>query len=100
MITCGDVAFADVHHVVERDHVAGVGAHVEVANVARLAAEGLVSLHVDAIGAIVEVEVVDVGRTHVHLQCVGDLLDGHLQAARLCAVDVHHELRVVGGEWH
>ena len=91
-------AFVDAHHVVERDHGAGVGANIEVANVARLAAEWLRRLHVNAIGTIVEIEIVDVGRAHVNLQRVGDLLHGHLQAERLGAVDVDHELRIVGGE--
>ncbi len=75
-----------------------VGAHIELADVARLAAEVLVGLHVHAISAVVEVEIVDIGRTHVDLQRVGDLLDRHLQAARLGAIDLHHELRIVGGE--
>ena len=88
----------DAHHVVERDHLLVVGAHVELANVARLAAEALVGLHVHAIGAIVEIEIVHVRRAQVDLQRVGDLLDGHLQAARLGAIDVHDELRIVGGE--
>ncbi len=99
MITCGDVDSRDADDVVQRNHlVVAVGAHVELADVARAAAETLVSLHVNAIGAAVEVEVVDVGRTHVDLQRVGDLLDRHLQAARLRAIDLYHELRIVGGE--
>ena len=58
----------DGDHVVERHHGRRVGAHVELANVARLAAELLVGLHVNAVGAVVEVEVVHVGRAHVDLQ--------------------------------
>ena len=73
-------------------------ADIELPDVARLAAERLVGLNVDAIGAIVEIEIVDVRRAHVDLQGVADLLDGYLQAARLGPIDVHHELRIVGGE--
>ena len=88
----------NAHHVVQRDHLVRIGAHIELLDVAGLAAEALVGLHVNAIGAIVEIEVVDVRRAHVHLQRVADLLDGHLQAAGLGAIDVHHELRIVGRE--
>src|SRR5208337_959877 len=91
-------AFADAHDVIERDHGAGVGANVQIADVARLAAERLCCLDVNAIGAVVEVKIVDVGRAQVNLQRVGNLLHGHLQAERLAAVDVDHELRIVGRE--
>ena len=61
-------------------------------------AELLVGLHVHAIGAIVEIEIVDVGRAHVNLQRVVICWSGTLQAARFLAVDLDHELRIVGGE--
>ena len=47
-----------------------VGAHVELPQIAGLGAELLVRLHVDPVGAVVEVEVVHVGRAHVDLQGV------------------------------
>ena len=43
------------------------GARVELPQVVGLGAELLVGLHVDAIGAVVEVEVVDVLRAEEHL---------------------------------
>ena len=75
-----------------------VGAGVELAQVLGVRAVLLVGLHVDAVGAVVEVEVVHVGRAQEDLQRVGDLAQRQVEAARLVAVDVDHELRVVGAE--
>ncbi len=75
-----------------------LGAHVELRDVLRLRAELAVGLHVHAVAAVVEVEVVHVGRAHEDLQGVGDLAERHLQPLRLLAVDRHQELGIVGGE--
>ncbi len=88
----------DGHEVVERDHLAGIRAQIILADIFWLRAEGSVRLHVHAIRAIVKVEVVHVHRTHVHLQRVSDLAEGHSQALCLFTVDAHKVLRVVGGE--
>ena len=84
--------------VVERNHLAGVGADVVLADVLRVAAELLVGLHVDAIGAVVEVEVVDVARAHEGAEGRSDLAEGDAHGLGLLAVDGDEKLRVVGGE--
>ena len=84
--------------VVERDHLAGVGADVVLAEVVRVAAELLVGLHVDAVGTVVEVEVVDVAGAHEGAQGGGDLAEGDAHGLGLLAVDGDQELRIVGGE--
>ncbi len=61
--------------VVERDHLAGVGTDVELAEILRAATELLVGLNVDAIGAVVEVEVVDVAGAHEGAEGCGDLCE-------------------------
>ena len=55
-------------------------------------------MDVHAVGTVVEVEVVNVHRTHVDLQRVGDLAERHLQALGFFAVDVNDVLRIVSGE--
>ena len=82
----------------ERHHLPVGGARVQLAQVRRAGAEALVGLHVDAVGAVVEVEIVDVRRAEEHLQRVGDLAQRQAQAARLVAIDFDDELRVVGAE--
>ena len=89
---------ARAHHAVEGHHGAVRGAGVELAQVLGVGAVLLVGLHVHAVGAVVEVEVVHVGRAQEHLERVRDLAQRQVQAARLVAVDVDHELRVVGAE--
>ncbi len=67
-MTCGpDVSFRR-YEVVQRHQAVGVGAHVVLAQIARVHAERLIGLHINAIRAIVEVEVVHVLRAHVHAQ--------------------------------
>ena len=61
--------------VVERDHLVGVGADVVLAQIVRVAAELLVGLDVDAIGTVVEVEVVDVAGAHEGAEGRGDLAE-------------------------
>src|SRR5206468_7790354 len=48
-------------------------------------------------GAVVEIEIVDVGRTHVHAERLGDLAEWDVQTQGLFAVDGDHKLRVRGG---
>ena len=84
--------------VVERNHLAGVGAHVVVVQIAGRHAEGLVGLHEDAIGAVVVVEVVDVLRAHEDAERGGDLRERNVHRLGLLAVDGDQHLRVVGRE--
>ena len=72
---------------------------VELAQVARVGAVLLVGLHVDAVGAVVEVEVVHVGRARGTPDSASvTSRSGSVEAARAVAVDLDHELRVVGAE--
>ena len=84
--------------VIERDHLPIVRTHIELPEVAGLGAELPVGLHKYAIGAVVEVEIIHVLRSHINLQRGGDLAEGHSQALGFFAVDLHHKLRVSGGE--
>src|SRR6185312_1781091 len=70
----------------ERDHSSAVGAHVILADIGgRIAVLGR-GLDVDAVDAVVEIEVVDVDRAHVALQRIGDLAERHAQAFGLVAI--------------
>src|SRR5271156_5834685 len=60
-------------------------------------AELFVSLDVDAIGTIIEIKIVDIGRTHVDAEGVGDLAERDVQALGLFAVDGDDVLRIVRG---
>ena len=62
-----------------------------------MGAELLVGLHVDAIGAVIEIEIVDVRRTHVNAERVGDLAERNVQALGLFAIDGDDKLRIVRG---
>ena len=84
--------------VAERHHPPGAGADLILRDVRRVRAELLIRLHVDAIRTAVEVEVVDVGRSHQNLHRVGDVAERHAEALRLLAIDVDHQLRIVRGE--
>ena len=84
--------------IAERHQSVGVRAHVVLPQVARVHAERLIGLHVNAIGTIVEVEVVDVLRTHVDAQRLRHLADGHSDGLGLFAIDLHQLLRIVGGK--
>ena len=86
------------HQIVERNHFAGVGTQVIFADVLGLRSELAVRLDVDAVGAVVEVEVVYVNRAHVDLKRVGNLAEGHQQALGFFAVDLNDVLRIVSGE--
>src|SRR6185437_15752482 len=61
-------------------------------------AEGTICLHVDAICAVVVVEVVDVLRTHEDVQRGGDLRQGNAERLGLVAVHGDQHLRIVGGK--
>ena len=98
LMTWGAVTSCARTTLVEGHHGAVVGARVELAEVLGVGAELLVGLHVHAVGPVVEVEVVHVGRAQEHLERVRDLAQRQAQAARLVAVDVHHQLRVVRPE--
>ena len=88
----------DADQIFQRYHRPAVGAHVELLHVLRRGAELLVRLDVDAIGPIVEVEIVHVSRSHVDAQRVGNLRERNVQALRLLAIDGHQILRIVRGE--
>ena len=88
----------DGDQVVQRRHLAGVGADVVAAQVAGRHAEGLVGLRIDAIGAVVVIEVVDVLRAHEDAERIGDLREWNAHRLGLFAVDGDQYLRVVGRE--
>ena len=67
-----------------------------VVQVASRHAEGLVGLHEDAIGAVVEVEVIDVLRAHEDAEGAGDLRERNIHRLGLLAVDGDQHLRVIG----
>ena len=89
---------AHAHDVGERHHAAAVGRARSTAPGPRVGPERLVGLHVDAVGAVVEIEVVHVRRPQVDLHRAGDLADRQAEAARLVAVDVDGQLRIVRRE--
>ena len=91
-------ALGNLGQVVERHHLAGVGAHVVAVQIAARHAEGLVSLDKDAIGAVVVVEVVDVFRAHEDAESGGDLRERNVHRLGFLAIDGDQHLRVVGGE--
>ncbi len=91
-------AVAHGHEVAERHHASVRRPHIVAGDVVRLRAKLLVRLHVDAVRTVVEVEIVDVGRTEQHLHRVGDVAQRHAEALGLRAVDVNQQLRIVGGE--
>ncbi len=84
--------------VIQRDHLAGVGADIEVMQILCRHAEGLIGLHEDAISTVVVVEVVDVLRTHKDAEGGGDLRERNIEGLGLFAVDGDQHLRVIGGE--
>ena len=57
-----------------------------------------VGLDVDAVGAVVEVEVVDVAGAHEGAEGGGDLAEGNADGLGLLAIDGDEQLRIVGGE--
>ena len=88
----------DTGEVVERDHLAGVGTDVELTQVLRVTAELLVCLDVDAVGAVVVVEVVDVAGAHEGSERSGDLAEGNANGFGFLPIDGDLELRIVRRE--
>ena len=97
-MTCGPEVSLQGGEIVERDHLAGVGADVVLAEILGVAAELLVGLNVDAVGAVVEVEVVDVAGAHEGAEGGGDLGEGDAHGLGLLTIDGDVQLRIVGGE--
>ncbi len=77
----------DGGEVVEGDHLAGVGADVVLAEVLGVAAIGRVRLDVDAVGAVVEVEIVDVAGAHEGVEGRSDLVERDPHSLGFLAVD-------------
>src|SRR5207248_1799409 len=81
------------HQVVERNHLSRVGAQIILTDILWLRAVFTVGLHVDAVRAVIEIEIVHVDRAHVDLQSVRNLVERHHQALCFFAVDAHQVLR-------
>jgi hypothetical protein len=60
--------------------------------------EGLIGLNVDAIRAVVVVEVVDILRTHEDIEGRGNLGQRDAHRFRFWAINCDQQLRVAGGE--
>ena len=86
----------DRNQIVRRDHRARVGAHVELLDVFGLRPEGRVRLYIDTVGAVVEVKVVHVRRSHVDAESVSDLRQRDVQALGFLAIDGDQVLRIAG----
>ncbi len=94
-------AVADLDEGRQRDHLAAVVAHLQLADLLGRQAELLVGLDVDLVGTAEAVEVVGVQRAEVDLHGVEYLVDGHAVGLGLLAVDVGVHLRhvdLVAGE--
>ena len=78
--------------------MAGRGANVVLADGCGVFAELLGGLHVDAITAVVEVEIVDVLRAHEDLEGVRDLTERNAEGFGLIAVNADQHLGIVGGK--
>ena len=93
----GRGALGDGGEIFQRDHGSGIGADIVLADILWIGAELFVGLHVDAIGTVIEIEIVDVGRTHVDAERVGDLAERDVKALGLFAIDGDEVLRIVCG---
>jgi hypothetical protein len=96
-MTWGAEVWVTLTRFCQRDHGAGIGAHVVLPDVLRMRAELFVGLHIDAIGTVIEIEIVDVGRTHVDAEGVGDLAERDVQALGFFAIDGDDVLRIARG---
>ena len=96
-MTWGAAVWVDGDEVRQRNHGAGIGADIILADILRMGAELFVGLHIDTIGTVIEIEIVDVGRTHVDAEGVGDLAERDVQALGFFAVDGDDILRIVCG---
>jgi hypothetical protein len=88
----GGVAQRD--QVVERNHLVGGGAHIELTDIFCSLAKVLIGLNVDPVRAVVEVEVVDVDRSHVDLQGIGDLCERDAEGLCFFTIDLDGQLRI------
>ena len=86
------------HDVAERHHRSARRPRVVALDVRRIRSEFRIRLHVDAVRTVVEVEVVDVGRSEQHLQRSRDAAQRETEAFRLLAIDVDDNLRIVRRE--
>jgi hypothetical protein len=84
--------------VVERNHLAGVGAHVEAVQIARRSCGRAGRPAQDAIGAVVVVEVVDVLRAHEDAEVVVICESGMFIALAFSRSMVTSTCGIVGGE--
>ena len=84
--------------VIERNRFSSVRTHVILVDVFSFGAETAVGLNVNAVRAIVEIEVIYIHRAHVHLKRIGNLIKGNLEAFGFFAIETNEVLRVVGGE--
>src|SRR6266849_5760590 len=87
----------DSDQILQRNHCATIGAYIVLLDVLGLGAELFVGLHVNAVGAVVEIEIVHVGRAHVYAQRICDLLQRNVQALGLFPVNRDQELGVARG---
>ena len=99
LMTCGAVVSFMRHDLLERHHLARPASARRAARSAcGLERKLLIGLDVDAIGAVVELEVVHVLRPEEDLQRARDLAERQPQRQRALPVDRHLQLRIVGGE--
>src|SRR4029077_112999 len=90
--------------LLQRDNISqghqavGLGTNIVLPQVPSIHAERLVGLHVHAVGAIVEVEIVYILRAHVNAEGLRDLTDRHSNSFGLFAIDLYQLLRIVRGE--
>jgi hypothetical protein len=85
-------------NVSQRHQAVGIRTHVVLAQVARIHAEWLIGLHVDAVRPIIEVEIIHVLRAHIDAQRLRDLINRHADGFCLFAINLHQLLRIVCSE--
>src|SRR5262249_14208163 len=86
------------NQIVERNHPSGIGSDIVFADISRPRTESLGRLKVDAVSAVVEIEIVYIRRPHINAQRICDLLQGYMQALGLFAVNRYEKLRIVRSE--
>ena len=86
---------ADLDEGRQRDHLATVVAHLQLADLVGRQAKLLLGLDVDLIGATKTVEVVGIQRAEIDLHGVEDLIDSHPVGLSFLPVDVGIDLRHV-----
>ena len=90
-------SLCDAGQVLQRNHRASIRAHIVLLHVFRLRAELLVGLDINAVRTIVEIEIVDVRRTHVDAESIRDLLQRDVQALGFLAINGDQKLRIACG---